>query len=106
MSNRVSMMFPPREPWTFKTHEDNNRDALATPTKEGRLAISPSHILDKHAKAFCRSDELKPNSAAKSNIIKKLQSAPALPRFVNDVTKAPISDLDNVNNALNQRLDS
>ena len=48
--SRGSMMFLPREPGTFKTHKDENGDKLATLTKIGRIASSPSHIFDEHTK--------------------------------------------------------
>ena len=85
--NRVSMIFPPREPGTFKMHKDDNGDALATPTKGGRLARSPSHLFDEHSKTWSRIDESKPNSTPKANIIKERKSAPVSPRFVDDVTR-------------------
>ena len=106
ITNRVRMIFPPRELGTFKTHKYYNGNALATSTKGGRLASSPSHIFDGHTKAWSRIDESKSNSSAKDNIIKKLQSAPASPRFVDDVTKVPSLDLDHTKNALDQRLSS
>ena len=103
MPNRAIMTCLPREPGTFKTHKDDNGDALATPTKGGRLDSSPLHLFDEHVKTWSRIDESKPNSSAKANIIEKLQPSPASPRFVNDVTKAPSSDQDNKKNALDQR---
>ena len=103
--NRVSMTFLPREPGMFKMHNDENKDTLATPNKGGRLA-SPLHLFDEQVKTWPRIDESEPNLSAKSNIIKKLQSAPASPRFADDFTKASSSESDHENNALDQRIDS
>ena len=87
MPDRVRMIFPPREPGTFKMHEDDNGDTLATPNTGGKLASSLSHLFNEHTKTWSRIDESKPNSTPKANIIKERKSAPVSPRFVDDVTR-------------------
>ena len=94
------MGFPPRELGNFKTTKNNNGDALATPAKGGRLASSLSHLFDEHAKTWSRINESKSNSAAKANIIKKLQSAPVSPRVTDEVAKARGSDTHHAKNSL------
>ena len=106
MPNRVSMIFPPREPGMFKTHKDGNGDTLATPTKGGKLANSPSHLFDERTKTWSRIDEPKLNSTATANIIKERTSAPVSPRLVDDVTIAPDLNKNHTSNALDQRLAS
>ena len=52
MPNRVSMIFPPQEPGTFKTDKDDNGDTLATHTKGSKLASSHSHLFNEHTKTW------------------------------------------------------
>ena len=99
-------MFPTREPGTFKMHEDDNGDILATPTKVNILDSSPSHLFAEHDKTLSRIDESKLSSTVKSNIMKEHKSDPVSPQLIDDVTREPSLEPNHSSNVLDQRLAS